>query len=87
MSKKDTSGYWTAPINVGYPINTKGDEINLILNASGEKAFISAKSGKNATYDIFQFTPHKAIRPEPVTYLKGKVYDSITRKPLEAFLN
>ncbi len=85
MSKKDTSGYWTAPINIGYPINTKGDEINLILNASGDKAFISCKSGENATYDIFEFEPHEAIRPEKVTYLEGKVYDSITKKPLEAF--
>lgn len=85
MSKKDPSGYWTAPINVGYPINTPGDEINLILNVSGDKAFISAKRDSAFTYDIYEFLPHKDIRPEPVTFLEGKVYDSISRKPLEAF--
>lgn len=85
MSKKDTSGYWTAPVNLGYPINTRGDEINLILNVTGEKAFISSKTKDETGYDIYEFDPPKDIRPEQVTYLEGKVYDSISGKPLEAF--
>jgi len=36
--QKQDDGTWNKPENLGYPINTHGDEIGLIVNAKGDKA-------------------------------------------------
>ena len=40
MSKKE-DGNWSKPVNLGYPINTVGDDIHFVLRADGKKAFYS----------------------------------------------
>jgi outer membrane protein OmpA-like peptidoglycan-associated protein len=86
VSRADSLGQWSTPENLGYPINTSADEINIIVTASGEKAYISAdRLGGMGGYDIFEFPLYENIRPQPATYAKGKVTDAVTRKPLEAY--
>lgn len=78
-------GRWQAPQNLGYPINTKDDELLVIVNPDGETGFISSNSLEGeGGYDIFSFKLHSGIIPVPVTYMKGVVYDSDDRQPLEA---
>lgn len=36
-------GKWTAPVNLGYPINTPGDEIHFTVTSDGKKAYMSAR--------------------------------------------
>jgi len=85
MSKMDENSQWSDPVNLGYPINTPGDEINIIVNARGDIAYISAKlPGGTGGYDIYQFELHPAIRPEPSTYIKGVVADAKSGKKLSA---
>jgi outer membrane protein OmpA-like peptidoglycan-associated protein len=79
------NGIWTQPENLGYPINTRADELVIIVDPAGKSGFISSNSLKgNGGYDIFRFELYDAIRPVPVTYLKGKVFDKISGLPLEA---
>ncbi len=79
------NGNWTQPENLGYPINTKADELVIIVDPAGKSGFISSNSLKGyGGYDIFKFELHDAIRPVPVTYLKGKVFDKVSGLPLEA---
>ncbi len=85
VSRKDSLGLWGTPQNLGYPINTEKGEINLIVSPDGHQAYISSdKAGGNGNYDIYVFDLYEEVRPEPVTYLKGKVYDSETQEPLQA---
>ena len=41
-SRKKDDGTWSKPKNLGYPINTQADEMVIIVNAKGDKAFISS---------------------------------------------
>ncbi len=85
LSRLDASGNWSTPENLGYPINSVADEINLIVNSRGNIAFFSSdKDGGFGGLDIYWFELDERIRPTPVTYLKGKVYDELTRNPLES---
>ncbi|NOQ26289.1 MAG: OmpA family protein [Bacteroidales bacterium] len=83
VSKND-DGTWSKPINLGYPINTASDEIGLIVNAQGNKAFFSSDRLNNKGRDIFEFELYKEARPTPVSYIKGKVYDSENKNKLKA---
>jgi flagellar motor protein MotB len=76
---------WSTPVNLGFPINTSSDELVVIVNADGETGFISSNilEGEGA-YDIYSFALFDEIRPNPVTYLKGIVFDEDDRKPLQA---
>jgi hypothetical protein len=76
---------WIQPENLGYPVNTQADELIMVVNPEGNRGFISSNSLKGeGGYDIFRFDLYEAIRPTPVSYLKGKVYDQVSRQPLEA---
>lgn len=79
------NGAWTQPENLGYPINSPADELVVVVNPEGNKGYISSNTLKGkGGYDIFRFDLYEAIRPVPVSYLKGKVYDKGSGRPLEA---
>jgi outer membrane protein OmpA-like peptidoglycan-associated protein len=88
VSRLDSAGNWMSPANLGYPINTVADEMNIVVTAAGDKAFISSNqlSGSGG-YDIFEFEIPLNIRPIPSTYIKGIVCDNKTKKPLEAYFS
>lgn len=81
---KNDDGTWSKPVDLGYPINTSSDEVGLIVNAKGDKAFFSSDRLSAKGRDIFEFELYKEARPNPVSYIKGKVFDSETNKKLEA---
>ncbi len=76
---------WTEPINLGYPINTKEDELDLFINAKGTTAFYSSeKDGGFGGTDIYYFALDDHIRPTPVTFMKGHVKDAASGRSIEA---
>jgi hypothetical protein len=75
---------WTEPQNLGYPINTCNDEMGLIIESGGQKAYYSSIRDKSKGKDIFSFNLYESARPNPVSYMKGKVYDKETGKLLKA---
>ncbi len=84
-SRRDEDGNWGKPVNIGYPINTHGDEFALIVGASGRHAwFASDKEGGYGESDLYTFELYPEARPQAVTYMKGLVFDSETGKPLGA---
>jgi len=49
------NGQWTEPVNLGYPINSIGDEIHFTISADGKKAFLAAvRPGGLGRYDIYE---------------------------------
>lgn len=84
FSKMMNDSTWTEPVNLGYPINTYNDETGLVIEATGERAFFSSVRDPHQGKDIFWFRLHESVRPDPVSYLKGKVLDGETGKLLKA---
>lgn len=75
---------WEHPQNLGYPINTYNDETGLIIGSDGSKAYFSSIRDKKFGKDIFHFDLYESARPDPVSYIKGKVYDKVTGKLIKA---
>ncbi len=85
MSKRQANGDWGPAINLGYPINTFEDENSLLVDPAGKLAyFASSRPGGFGDLDIYQFELPEDLRPEKITYVKGKIYNSKTKETLEA---
>lgn len=69
-------GEWTEPQNIGYPINTKNDDLGFIVSTNGKKAYFSSNklNGKGG-WDIYEFDLYKDARPEKVLFVKGHLLD------------
>lgn len=85
MSRRDISGNWGRPRNLGYPINSYSDEITLIVKPSGDLAYISSdKLGGKGRQDIYAFPLYREAQPLQATYFKGIVFDKVTKQRLQA---
>jgi outer membrane protein OmpA-like peptidoglycan-associated protein len=84
MTRMKVDSTWTEPKNLGYPINTYNDEMGLIIESGGQKAYFSSIRDNTNGKDIFSFDLYESVRPNPVSYMKGKVYDKVTGKLLKA---
>jgi outer membrane protein OmpA-like peptidoglycan-associated protein len=84
ISRMSPGGEWGPAVNIGYPINTKDNEIGLIVNASGNKAYFATDREKSKAMDIYSFYLYPEARPIPVSYMKGRVYDSGNYKGIQA---
>jgi outer membrane protein OmpA-like peptidoglycan-associated protein len=68
---------WTAPENLGAPINSKDDDFGITLNDDGTCGFFSSdRAGGSGRDDIYSFTKTAT----PVTIY---VYDAATKEPIE----
>ncbi len=84
MTRMNSDSTWSEPQNLGYPINTYNDEMGLVIESGGKKAYFSAVRDKIYGKDIFYFDLYESVRPTPVSYLKGKVVDRQTGNLLKA---
>ena len=76
---------WGTVENIGYPINTKGDESTLYVSLDGKTGYYARKEAKvGADHNIYFFEMPESIRPDPVTYVKGTVRDAATNQPIQA---
>lgn len=85
VTRKIYDTTWSKPQNLGYPINTWADEMTLLVGPEGKLAYFSSdKLGGEGRYDVYAFNLYEEVRPESVTYLRGKVFDAETGEPLRA---
>lgn len=85
FSRRQDDGTWSKPANIGKYINTDADEVGLYVDRSGEHGyFASDREGGFGGMDIWQFELPKEKRPEPVTWIQGKVIDAETGNPVVA---
>ena len=81
---KTESGGWSKPANLGYPINTAGDELCFILSADGRLGFYaSTKDGGYGGQDIYSIRMPPSKKPQ-LALVKGKVTEGASNKPVEA---
>jgi flagellar motor protein MotB len=86
MTRLDVAGRWLQPTNLGFPINTKFDEMNMITDALGHQAWIAAARGNNTYggYDIYTFSMPLEIRPQPMRTIRIVVSDAVSKLPVRA---
>ncbi|MCD6355002.1 MAG: PD40 domain-containing protein [Prolixibacteraceae bacterium] len=83
-SVQKPDGSFSTPDNLGYPINTCNDEQGFTISSDGRKAFFASE--RNAAYglDIYSVKLPEKLRPDAVTFVKAKVVDITTKKPIKA---
>ncbi|MCX7862097.1 MAG: OmpA family protein [Bacteroidales bacterium] len=84
MSQMKPDSTWTTPKNLGYPINTSSDDFGLIVNANGKYAFFASNREGSLDWDLYTFELYDEVRPDPVIYLTGKIFDAKTKQTLRA---
>jgi outer membrane protein OmpA-like peptidoglycan-associated protein len=90
MAKQNDTGGWKIPMNLGYPVNTVGNEEGLIINRSGTMGYFSSDKKTNPNHqgrvDIYSFTLPENAKPGVASYVKGKVYDAETKLPIKTLV-
>jgi len=81
-SRQKNDSIWTTPQNIGYPINSYKDEQGLVVDAAGKNAYYSSDRPGSKGMDIYSFELYSNARPTPVSYIKGKVIDEESGKPI-----
>ncbi len=97
LSRRKPDGTWGEPQNLGYPINSEGNEGALSVSLDGKTAYfatdvLNVKAGvstfdnpqSKGTTDIYSFELPVQARPQPATYVKATVTDASIGKALIA---
>lgn len=64
---------WSALQNLGPEVNTKDNDMNIAVDATGRFAFMAI--GPMMMEDIYEFELPVALRPKPVAFVYGQVTD------------
>ncbi len=74
----DENGFWSTPVNYGYPVNTSDDDVFLVTSPDGRRAFFSSdKEGGYGQTDIYMIK-FPDFEPRDITILVGKVINNST---------
>lgn len=78
---------WSAPKNLGYPINTIGNEGALSVSLDGTTAYFTSDADdlddeRRSDLDIYTFEMPPHARPQLATYLKVHIVDAVTGAPI-----
>ena len=85
ISRKDELGRWSLAKNIGYPTNSKDNEINIFTSIDGTKSWISSdRNSGQGGMDIYSFDNYDDILPKKIMYVEGTIVDKTTRRPLKA---
>jgi outer membrane protein OmpA-like peptidoglycan-associated protein/tetratricopeptide (TPR) repeat protein len=85
ISRRDSTGNWGQPQNLGYPINSYKDDNSIMISANGELAmFASDRKDGFGGLDLYAFDLYEEVRPQVVSYMKGRVFDRESGENLEA---
>ncbi len=75
---------WEEPTNMGFPINTPGDDLGFVLSAEGNTAYFSSSTNSiQSKQDIYKAILHKTI---PLTLVKGTIMGGDPPKPIKTII-
>jgi outer membrane protein OmpA-like peptidoglycan-associated protein len=78
---------WNEAENMGFPINSFYYEGGIYVSTDGEKGyFATERMNPDFQLDIFEFDIPDYAKPEKITYVKGRIKEAVSGKPLQANL-
>lgn len=84
---------WSEPQNLGYPLNTHENEASLFISSDNRRGFCSrsraaepgVRKEQDRPVELFSFEVPQQVRSrETSTYTQGRVFDAVTKKPIQA---
>jgi hypothetical protein len=85
ISRQDELGRWSLAKNIGFPTNSRFNDINIFMSIDGEQSWISSDRAEGeGNMDIYTFSNYKELLPQKIMYVEGTVVDSLSMKPLKA---
>ncbi len=85
VARIDSSGHWSGVTNLGVPVNSAQNEINIFIGLDAINAWISSDRGNTLNnYDILHLTLPQQVAPQKVYYFKGVTLSAKDKKPLWA---
>ena len=92
-AEQDEKGQWQEPRNLGYPLNTFANEASMFISSDNKRAYYTrtelpqsgdAPGVPPAIYLYGSEVPASTRARETSTYTQGRVFDAVTKKPIEA---
>ena len=78
---------WQDVTNLGSPINSTGEDGALVVSLDGTRGYYSTdilNGNKLDHLDLYEFDLPYELRPQPMTFVKGRVTDKESGMPLQA---
>ncbi len=87
MVVRDAQGNWSPPVNLGYPINSPGDDIFFTTTAEGKQSYVSSlRKGGLGEKDVYEVMFPQATTKN-VAFLNGKIIHANGKKiPESSFI-
>ena len=82
----DNDGSFINVKNFGYPINTNNDDDVLTLSSICDTVYFSSARQTDRGMEIFAFNLERGLANAPVAYVKAKVTDAKTKKPVQTMV-
>ncbi|MCB0805691.1 MAG: OmpA family protein [Bacteroidales bacterium] len=75
-TRLDSVNEWSKPENIGFPINSKDDDVGFFVSTDGHYGyFASNKFDGLGGWDLYSFELYEEARPEKVLFIRGKLID------------
>jgi len=83
LTRRQADDRWSAPMNLGYPVNTIENEGSLIVSADGKTAYYASdRADSRGGLDLYTFELREDVRPVKTLWVEGQVLDSTTHAGL-----
>jgi len=82
----DNMGNFVNVKNLGYPINTINDDDELTLSSICDTVYFSSARQTDRGMEIFAFNLDRGLAGSPIAYVKAKVTDAKTKKPVQTLV-
>ena len=73
-----------APVNLGYPINTNGDENSLQVFPNGRRALFASDRNQPGNLDLWEFELPEKMQAEEVFQWSGHAFNVVSGLPVQA---
>ncbi len=95
-TRLDSTNTWLPPSNLGYPLNTDGNEGALVVSLDGRTAYyatdvatvdatgVGVGGARGRGTDLYTFQLPPLARAKVVTYVRATVVDAVTDEPIGA---
>lgn len=83
MSRRNKDAQWSKAINLGSPVNSSYRELGFFLTADGKTGYFSSDRETGfGGMDIYKFELPERLTSYPMTYVAGRVMDSLYNLPV-----